>query len=77
MVDINKNQNSEKRRFNMPTFNQLVRNGREKKEYKSKAPVLQKGFNHKTADQSKLSTKERRLHQGLYDYAEETELRSP
>ncbi|MBQ4574798.1 MAG: 30S ribosomal protein S12 [Clostridia bacterium] len=29
----------------MPTFNQLVRHGREEKIYKSKAPVLQKGFN--------------------------------
>ena len=29
----------------MPTCNQLVRYGREKSEYKSKAPVLQKGFN--------------------------------
>lgn len=29
----------------MPTFNQLVRFGREKRSYKSKAPVLQKGFN--------------------------------
>lgn len=29
----------------MPTFNQLVRFGREKKMYKSKAPVLQKGIN--------------------------------
>ena len=29
----------------MPTFNQLVRNGREKREYKSKSPVLQKGYN--------------------------------
>ncbi len=29
----------------MPTFNQLVRHGRQKKEFKSKAPVLQKGFN--------------------------------
>ena len=29
----------------MPTFNQLVRYGREEKIYKSKAPVLQKGFN--------------------------------
>ncbi len=29
----------------MPTFNQLVRHGREKSQYKSKAPVLQKGFN--------------------------------
>ena len=29
----------------MPTFNQLVRQGRAEKQYKSKAPVLQKGFN--------------------------------
>ena len=29
----------------MPTFNQLVRHGRATKTYKSKAPVLQKGFN--------------------------------
>ena len=29
----------------MPTFNQLVKNGRQKSVYKSKAPVLQKGFN--------------------------------
>ena len=29
----------------MPTFNQLVKQGRHDKVYKSKAPVLQKGFN--------------------------------
>ena len=29
----------------MPTFNQLVRFGRQDKRYKSKAPVLQRGFN--------------------------------
>ena len=29
----------------MPTFNQLVRHGRQTRDYKSKAPVLQKGFN--------------------------------
>ena len=29
----------------MPTFNQLVRKERKAKEYKSKTPVLQKGFN--------------------------------
>ena len=29
----------------MPTFNQLVRQGRGEKTYKSKSPVLQKGFN--------------------------------
>lgn len=29
----------------MPTFNQLVKNGRTERTYKSKAPVLQRGFN--------------------------------
>lgn len=29
----------------MPTFNQLVKQGREKKVFKSKSPMLQKGFN--------------------------------
>ncbi|MCQ2385541.1 MAG: 30S ribosomal protein S12 [Clostridia bacterium] len=29
----------------MPTFNQLVKQGRAKSTYKSKVPVLQKGFN--------------------------------
>ena len=29
----------------MPTFNQLVKNGRQQKVYKSKAPVLQKSYN--------------------------------
>ena len=29
----------------MPTFNQLVKQGRSDKVYKSKSPVLQKGFN--------------------------------
>ena len=29
----------------MPTFNQLVKNGRSNKAYKSKTPVLQRGFN--------------------------------
>ena len=29
----------------MPTFNQLVKNGRQDKTYKSKTPALQRGFN--------------------------------
>ena len=29
----------------MPTFNQLVKNGRAKSQYKSKSPVLQQGLN--------------------------------
>jgi len=39
----------------MPTFNQLVRQGRSTKTYKSKSPMLQKGFNtisNKTIDLS-------------------------
>ena len=39
----------------MPTFNQLVRQGRGEKTYKSKTPVLQTGFNslkNKAIDQS-------------------------
>jgi len=39
----------------MPTFNQLVKQGRQDKTYKSKAPALQQGFNtlkNKATDQS-------------------------
>ena len=39
----------------MPTFNQLVKQGRQDKTYKSKSPVLQRGFNsikNKPTDQS-------------------------
>ncbi|MBQ4042812.1 MAG: 30S ribosomal protein S12, partial [Clostridia bacterium] len=39
----------------MPTFNQLVKQGRHDKTYQSKAPVLQRGFNsikNKPIDQS-------------------------
>ena len=39
----------------MPTFNQLVKNGRQDKVSKSKSPVLQRGFNalkNKALDQS-------------------------
>ena len=44
----------------MPTFNQLVKNGRSAKVYKSKAPVLQKGFNSLTNKQTDLSTPQKR-----------------
>ena len=39
----------------MPTFNQLVKNGRTDKAYKSKTPALQRGFNalkHTAIDQT-------------------------
>ena len=44
----------------MPTFNQLVRNGREKREYKSKAPVLQKGYNSITKLETDQSSPQKR-----------------
>ena len=44
----------------MPTFNQLVRQGRSDKVYKSKAPVLQKGFNSLNNAQTDQSAPQRR-----------------
>ncbi len=44
----------------MPTFNQLVRHGRQDKTYKSKAPVLQKGFNTLTNVPTNLSAPQKR-----------------
>ena len=44
----------------MPTFNQLVRQGRSDKTYKSKAPVLQKGFNTLTNEATDLSAPQKR-----------------
>ena len=44
----------------MPTFNQLVRQGRSDKVYKSKAPVLQKGFNSLENTATDLSAPQKR-----------------
>ena len=44
----------------MPTFNQLVRNERQEKQYKSKAPVLQKGFNSLKKRSIDLSSPQKR-----------------
>ena len=44
----------------MPTFNQLVKNGRSKLDYKSKAPVLQKGFNSLTKTATDQSAPQKR-----------------
>ena len=44
----------------MPTFNQLVRQGRSEKIYKSKAPVLQKGFNSLENTTTDLSAPQKR-----------------
>ena len=44
----------------MPTFNQLVKNGRAKAQYKSKAPVLQKGLNTLKNRATDLSSPQKR-----------------
>ena len=44
----------------MPTFNQLVKNGRQDKVYKSKAPVLQKSFNSLKNVQTNFSSPQKR-----------------
>lgn len=50
----------EKRRNNMPTFNQLVKQGRQQRTYKSKAPVLQSGFNTLKNAPTKQSSPQKR-----------------
>ena len=47
----------------MPTFNQLVKQGRKEKTYKSKSPALQKGFNSLTNKRTDLSAPQKR---GVY-----------
>ncbi len=44
----------------MPTFNQLVRKGREQSIYKSTAPALQKGFNSQKKIVTDLSSPQKR-----------------
>ena len=44
----------------MPTFNQLVRKGRETVEKKSKSPALQKGYNSKKQAQTNQSSPQKR-----------------
>lgn len=44
----------------MPTFNQLVRKGREVMVYKSTSPALQKGFNSKKSTTTDLSSPQKR-----------------
>ena len=57
----------------MPTFNQLIKNGRTKSEYKSKTPVLQHGFNSLTNKPTDLSSPQKRgvlneLVKGWHDF---------
>ena len=54
----------QERRKTMPTFNQLVRKGREKVTYKSTSPAMQKGLNtlkNKETDLSALVSKSNAL----------------
>ena len=51
---------NKRRRKIMPTFNQLVKNGRQDKAYKSKSPVLQKGINTLKNKQTDLSSPQKR-----------------
>ena len=44
----------------MPTFNQLVKQGRGSKSYKSKAPALQKGFNNISNSATSQSSPQKR-----------------
>ena len=44
----------------MPTFNQLVKKGRQDKAYKSKSPVLQRGFNTLKNQPTDLSAPQKR-----------------
>ena len=44
----------------MPSFNQLVRNGREQVSYKSKSPALQKGLNTLTKRTTDVSAPQKR-----------------
>jgi len=44
----------------MPTFNQLVKQGRQDKIYKSKVPVLQSGFNSITNEATDLPSPQKR-----------------
>ncbi len=44
----------------MPTFNQLVRKGRDVVEYKSTSPALQKGYNSKKKEEIDMSAPQKR-----------------
>ena len=50
----------EERRKNMPTFNQLVRKGREQVTYKSTSPAMQKGLNTIKNCETNLSSPQKR-----------------
>ena len=54
----------------MPTFNQLVRKGREKVTYKSTSPAMQHGLNTlKNKETDAFSPEARRVHRCSYRYS--------
>ncbi len=61
----------------MPTFNQLVRKGREAATYKSTAPAMQNGLNTLQNRMTDLPSPQKRcVHCGSYRHPQEAELRS-
>lgn len=61
----------------MPTFNQLVRKGRETVEKKATAPALLKGWSQEACnDRSEFSPKAWCLHRYPYLYPQEAQLRA-
>ena len=58
----------------MPTFNQLVRKGRQQATYKSTSPALQKGLN--TLQNRMTDLPSPRVHCCSYHHPQEAELRS-
>ena len=60
----------------MPTFNQLVRKGRESVEKKSTAPALLKGWNSLRSDQPEFSTETWCMYCNQNPDTKETKLRA-
>ena len=62
----------------MPTFNQLVRKGREQATYKSNSPAMQKGLNTLKNKETDLPStpEERGVHRRSYLYPQEAQLRT-
>ena len=62
----------------MPTFNQLVRKGREKQTYKSASPAMQKGLNTLKNRETDLSAppETRCVHGSQNIHAEKAEFRA-
>ena len=60
----------------MPTFNQLVKQGRKQATYKSNSPAMQKGLNTLKNKETDLSSPQKRLHRSENCHPQEAQLRS-